>query len=165
MWIATLASLTRNDVSRSYCDNRRSKGPCLHGTIRAAEQGSRRLQSTVYRGVLSEVNFRLQWLESICLNPLYIVERKSYCDNRRAKGLRWRRTFRAAEQGSRRLPIHCMSWNAFGGYQYAPFGRQMMSLNPLYIVECFRSGSQGSLQKGEEVLIHCISWNAFGDCR
>ena len=39
---------------KSYCDNRRAKGPCLHGTIRAAEQAAVWLQSTVYRGVLSE---------------------------------------------------------------------------------------------------------------
>ena len=54
VWIATLTLLARNDVSRSYCDNRRAKGLRWRRIIRAAEQAAVWLQSTVYRGMLSE---------------------------------------------------------------------------------------------------------------
>ena len=36
------------------------------------------------------------------------------------------------------------------------------SLNPLYIVECFRSKHMEALMSVSAVLIHCMSWNAFG---
>ena len=35
-------------------------------------------------------------------------------------------------------------------------------LNPLCIVECFRSESFSGRTRIYEVLIHCVSWNAFG---
>ena len=121
-----------------------------------------------------------------CLNPLCIVERKSYCDNRRAKGPCLHGTIRAAEQGSRRLPIHCISWSAFGECELGKAQNDLKGLNPLYIVECFRSIRLSTIELIStslnplyivecfrsirtsmtmmkiSVLIHCISWSAFG---
>ena len=59
--------------------------------------------------------------------------------------------------------IHCMSWNAFG--VIVNHKREMqfrIRLNPLCIVECFRSGGFMILVICLIVLIHCISWSAFG---
>ena len=81
--------------------------------------------------------------------------------------------------------IHCISWNAFGGWYYEE-NRKINGLNPLCIVECFRSSKEEWKEnrrqglnplcivecfrsfvfiKADErwrVLIHCVSWNAFG---
>ena len=35
-------------------------------------------------------------------------------------------------------------------------------LNPLYVVECFRSSRCQEGYDDQDVLIHCVSWNAFG---
>ena len=56
-----------------------------------------------------------------------------------------------------------MSWSAFGAAIAVAAIAAAGGLNPLYIVECFRSykkADEDAVLDG--VLIHCISWNAFG---
>ncbi len=60
------------------------------------------VESTVYRGMLSELNKEITHDSYCCLNPLYIVE----C---------FRREYPRMQRENRKLVlIHCVSWNAFG---------------------------------------------------
>ena len=40
--------------------------------------------------------------------------------------------------------------------------KDLTSLNPLCIVECFRRTNKRLIALEEKVLIHCVSWSAFG---
>ena len=95
-------------------------------------------------------------------DPLCIVERKSYCDNRRAKGLRWRRTIRAAEQAAVWLQS-TVCRGMLSEMQTVEKKLKRNSLNPLYVVECFRRELSIKENAKLMVLIHCMSWNAFGE--
>ncbi len=107
------------------------------------------VESTVCRGMLSELNLVCQIRRRNSLNPLYVVECFRRC------------LFMLIGAGYCVL-IHCMSWNAFGVVT-----KNSTKPTKIVLIHCMSWNAFGEEKKlvevcGCKVLIHCMSWNAFG---